>query len=432
MDKEDTKTKVKKKTKQQKTTDTVVRKNTKQDTTCKVEETIVKTFKLRIYPTSAQKVALNQWVGASRFTYNQALSAVNNTTNTLRGWMTLRNRFVTAKTNDGRVNTFFNNKPWLSETPKSVRLQAVKEVCQNRKSCFTNKKNGNIEKFNIQYKSKKKEKQNGWSIGIEKNNVMRKEDKLFIFPRILGEMRISSKKQLKKLIPGDKPCCDPRIQRNRYGEYYLLASIKQNRLKENKKESENIVSIDRGVKIFATCYDPRGKAIMYGKDVDKQFLDMLETLDDLISTRDVLPRKDKTRQKLDRRICSLRKKIMNCKNELHNQFNNFVTKHYTMIICPKLDTQKLSLKERRQLRTKTVRSMLNLGHCNAHNKLIDKCRERGVEMLSPSEAYTSKTCPSCGDVKQCTNSRLKVCQKCNYIAERDLNGALNILLRSLY
>lgn len=395
------------------------------------ENSIIKCFKLRIYPTKEQKIMLTKWAGSSRFTYNKVLHTLNNPKNTMKDWMRLRNRFVTSKTRKGTSNTFFNDKSWLLETPKSIRLESVKEVCKNRKACFKNLEKGNIEQFTMEFKSKRKQLLNGWTMGLEKNNVVKKDNHLFIFPNIFGEIRYASTKQLQKLIPSGKPECDPKIQMDRYGDYYLLLTHKKKIKKENKKHHDNVVSVDRGVKIFASCYDPRGKACFYGKDVDKTFLDMLEELDEMISLRDKNKDNIKYRKRLDDKIRRKRKRLMNYKKELHHQFNNYLTKNYSLILSPKLDTQKLTLKERRTLKTKTARTMLNLGHCSAHNKLIQKCKERNITMLSPSEAYTTKTCPCCGNQKACTNARLRICDDCGYRAERDLNGALNILLRSI-
>ena len=116
---------------------------------------ITKSLKLRFFPTKEQKKILNRWSGSSRFTYNKTIACLNNPKNNCLNWMKLRNRFVTSKTRRGTINTFFNNKQWLLETPKSIRLSSVKEATKNLKACFTNLKNKNINSFNLQFKSKK-------------------------------------------------------------------------------------------------------------------------------------------------------------------------------------------------------------------------------------------------------------------------------------
>ena len=128
----------------------------------KEDTKITKSLKLRLFPTKEQKLLMNKWSDASRFTYNKTINCLNNPKNNCFNWTKLRNRFVTSKTRRGTINTFFNNKQWLLDTPKSIRLSSVKEASKNLKACFTNFKNKNIHNFNLQFKSKKKEIQNGW------------------------------------------------------------------------------------------------------------------------------------------------------------------------------------------------------------------------------------------------------------------------------
>jgi putative transposase len=340
--------------------------------------------------------------------------------------MKLRNRFVTLKSSKG-VNNFFNNKQWLLSTPKTVRLSAVREATKNLKACFTNIRRGNISSFDLRFKSRRKEILNGWSLGIEKNNVSKNGDKLSIFPSILGDIKYARKKQLHKLIVGDRPSCDPRIQKNQFGEYYLLLPI-QKKTKKIPRTHDSVRSYDPGSKVYLSGYDPKGEAIIIGKGCDDAILTLLEKLDDLYSERSKL--KGKAYRRINKNCIHLRKRIYNLKNELHHQVNNIVAKSSSLILYPKLATKDMTLKENRQLRTKTVRQMLNLGHCNAYEKLKTKCLEHGSLLLTVSEAYTTKTCSKCGIFNTCSNERIYKCS-CGYKAERDLNGGQNILLRSL-
>jgi len=393
----------------------------------KLPKTLKKTLKLRLFPTPLQKKTLNKWASASRYTYNKVIACLNNPRNNCRNWMKLRNRFVTAKRSNVD-NNFFNNKKWLLDTPKSIRLAAVKEAVKNLKTCFTNKRKGNIPKFFLTFKSKKKEKLNGWSLGIEKNNVSKNGDELSIFSRLLGKVKYGRKKQLHKLIPSNKPKFDPRIQRDKFGDYYLVVVVEKN-VRKPPKVHDSIKSYDPGCKIFLTGYDPNGKALLLGKGCDETIFSMLEQLDGLISEMSKV--KGKAYNSVHQKYIRLRKRIYNYKIELQNQVNNIVAKSSTLILFPKLDTGKLTLKETRQLKTKTARTMLNLGHCTAYEKLKLKCLEHGSLLLTVSEAYTTKTCGCCGTLNTCNNDRIFNCSSCSYKAERDLNGGQNILLRSL-
>src|SRR5215217_1767136 len=55
--------------------------------------------------------------------------------------------------------------------------------------------------------------------------------------------------------------------------------------------------------------------------------------------------------------------------------------------------------------------------------------ERGV---FASEHYTSKTCGNCGSIHtKLGSNKVFKCPTCDFITDRDINGARNILLRSI-
>lgn len=389
---------------------------------------VVKSVKIRICPTKEQKRMLNKWASHHRYTYNKTLNSLNKKQATHRTWKSLRNRFVTAKSRKNVKNNFLSNKQWLLQTPKSVRESAVKEARKNLSTCMKQRKNNTINKFFLRYKSRKHEKSHGWTFGIEKNNVLKEGNHLWIFKKILGEMKYRSVKQLNKFIKDKRPSHDPKIQKDKYGDYYLILSYEV-APKKVQKTHEKVASLDTGVTVYTSVYDPRGKAYIIGKGVDQRLLDLLEKLDSLFSIYSKT-KGTEARKQVRQQIIKLRKYISNLKQELHNQVNNFLTKNFSLILYPKLDTQKLTLRERRTLTTKTVRKMLNLGHCSAFEKAKHKALERGVALLDPSEAYTTKTCSVCGKIQCCGNDRVYRCE-CGYVAERDLHGAQNVLLRSI-
>jgi putative transposase len=59
-------------------------------------------------------------------------------------------------------------------------------------------------------------------------------------------------------------------------------------------------------------------------------------------------------------------------------------------------------------------------------------RISGVPVIAVAPHYTSQNCSSCGkEVKKALSIRTHVCPHCGYIADRDLNAALNILMKAL-
>lgn len=59
---------------------------------------------------------------------------------------------------------------------------------------------------------------------------------------------------------------------------------------------------------------------------------------------------------------------------------------------------------------------------------MDKCKEiKNTRLYIVNEAYTSKTCTKCGNIKKDLGSNK--CNKCNFIMKRDYVGARNVYLK---
>jgi len=392
----------------------------------------VKSLKLKLRPTKEQKIKLDHWSNCHRFTYNCAIRHFSNIKNTYKTPQALFPRIVVnEKRGKKTINNFFNNKKWLLNCPSAIRKYSVKEAKSNLQSCYTNVRNKNIKQFQLPFKRKRTELIKGYCFSLEKNNIAKNKNKLYIFPKELGEMRYYKTKQLHKLIPSNKPLYDCKLRKTKYNEYYLL--IPRPIIKEKPKDINNIVSIDPGIRKFLVTYSPDKKeAYVIGNRAANELHNKLINVDYLISclalSRD-MNHVTKTKKQLKHDLKKTRKNIENKVVELHNQTINFLTKTYNVILLPKLDVKKLVQRNKRQLRTKVVRRLQVLNHCSFFDKLRNKCSERGVKFIKVSEAYTSKTCPMCGTIKKCNETF--TCPKCSFTQDRDLVGAMNILLRSV-
>ena len=61
-----------------------------------------------------------------------------------------------------------------------------------------------------------------------------------------------------------------------------------------------------------------------------------------------------------------------------------------------------------------------------------KARRKTLLLVQP-EAYTSKTCPSCGTLnKRLRSNKVFNCPNCPYVADRDHNGAFNMILKVIH
>lgn len=385
----------------------------------------IKCLKLKLNPTKAQRLEMNRWAGCVRFLYNKTIALLTNPKNkTIRSEYDLRDRLCTIKKRETKKeNSFYRNKPWLKTCPKSIKQGAISDAKANLKACFSNKKNKNIKQFRAPFRTKKNEQLRGWSYSLEKNNILKKGDQLFIFPALLKDMKYFGTKQLHKIIQGDKPISDCKLQKNAFGEYFLIVPYKCIP-KQQKNDCNNPVSVDPGIRKFLTTYAPNQlESFMLGNRWATHITQLCIQLDKLYSLQ------TKKQKNIAKAINIKRKRIMHLKKEMHFQCANFLSKQYDLVMMPKLEAGKLCIKKNRRLTTKTARSFLNAGHCKFFDILKDKCWQNGTRFLQVREEYTSQTCPCCGCLNKC--NEIYKCKSCHFQHDRDIVGAFNILLKGV-
>lgn len=374
---------------------------------------IIKVRKIKLNPTREQKAKLNSFADAARYTYNETVARVNGGDKVNR--INLRNQLVTEKD-----NAFFDDKRWLLDTPKVIRQQAVFEAAKNFKSAFANKKAGNIHKFKMGFKSKKKS--NGtYVLGIEKQ-LRVKDNKLAILPSFLGDMR-----HYEKLPFESVPECDCSIRKDALGQYWLIAPIKV-AAKPETYDDRPVVAIDPGVRNFLTCYATNGHGFCLGKDMLAAVMDVLKRID-AVDAQVSKATDAKQRRKLRHHKLKLFQKYKNVRDDFHWKICKILTDNYGAVLLPHLETQALAA----TLRTKTNREMQASSHWLFAERLRHKCSERNVAFMQPNEAYTSKTCGSCGCINEhLGSSKVFACRSCGNVSHRDLHAARNILLKHLH
>ena len=76
--------------------------------------------------------------------------------------------------------------------------------------------------------------------------------------------------------------------------------------------------------------------------------------------------------------------------------------------------------------------MLSLSHYRFEEKLRHVCKRIKTNLLLVPEDYTSKTCGQCGTIKEHLNAaKIYTCCTCGYKEDRDINGARNIMIKTL-
>ena len=408
----------------------------------KWEKDVIRTRKIRLYPTNEQQKIMKGWMSTRRYVYNKVLAHIKKDKEKIT-FFDLRNKYVTAKNNP-------NVEVWETETPKDIRAGAVSDVVNNYKTSFSLLKNRQISGFNMRFQSKKikepsieiplsavkstiekvkrtKEELEIVQAKIAENKkaseiktkvkITKKDGGIFIYKDIMKTKIKISKRQLKKDIIIENDC---RLQLKN-NQWFLVAPIN---VKEEKiEQKKEYCALDPGSRSFQTIYS---ETCVEQIKINKEIIKKLQVkLDHFKSLRDKKLIQKQSFKNRERRIYI---KINNLMDELHHKTINYITKEYKSIIIPSFESQDMVKNSNNRYLN---RSLLQLKHYQFQQRLKSKCEVRGCRMEICTEEYTSKTCGRCGELNDVKALDVYSCNKCKLVIDRDVNGARNIYIKVL-
>jgi len=351
----------------------------------------------------------------ARWTYNQCVAAIKNK-ECAATQKALRSKYI----NEINFNT--PKTMWVTEVPYDIRDEAMRDVLKAIDSNRAKQKKTSNYHFELHFRSRKKNLSE--SITILKKHWTHKTG---VYAKIFKHLKSSEE------LPCDLPA-DSRMIRTQLGQYYLC--VPEVITVQAKSKNENFskwVAIDPGVRTFATTYDTKGNAIEWGKEDRKQLFRLGVHIDKLISLGANSKTKARKRYKLKKVILRMRQRLRNLVDELHKKLSTWLCRNYEVILLPEFRSSGMIGKHNRRLTSKSVRQMLTWSHYRFRQRLVHKSREfEGVSVVVTSEAYTSQTCGSCGELHKHLGSRKEFeCPFCGYSIDRDINGARNVMIRYL-
>jgi len=223
--------------------------------------------------------------------------------------------------------------------------------------------------------------------------------------------------------------CDSKIIKAN-NEYFLCLVLKVK--KDTNFKPRTIASCDPGVRTFQTVYSPEGitakLGIAHGYLIKKHY----KRIDDIKSVINNRKLKSRTKYRMKLKIKKLEQKIKNITNELHSKTINYLTTNYNTIIMPKTVISSMVKTGDSNIIKDTKRQLLGLSHFKFREKLKQTCERRNCTYINVSEAYTSKTCGKCGEIKKdLKGDKIFTCgrNECDYSCDRDIHGARNIYIR---
>ncbi len=207
----------------------------------------------------------------------------------------------------------------------------------------------------------------------------------------------------------------------------------------NDMIEKRVCGIDPGGRTFATVYDPIDCSVFQvGIKEDKQYV--IRKLQDKIDHAHkhlTKAQKKKQRQAAQERIVSLKKihfKLKTFVDDIHLKLSSHLVKEYQYVALGKINVAQLVKTDRpKPLSPRAKRDLLYWQHYRFRQRLTNQTTNTECILEVQNEAYTSKTCGVCGEKDDnLGKSETYYCIKCEYNTHRDVNGARNILLKSLH
>jgi len=333
---------------------------------------------------------------------------------------------------------FVNNDSvpvWALKTPYEVRSGAMRDFKVAWKTNLKLVAEGKKDHFDMKFRSKK-----AASESIYIGNKFYKNSRFYT--KFTNNSRFRSTERLP-----EKSEYDMRLQRTRLGRFYLCvplpATVRERPPPAGESQARvvptpaaRIISLDPGVRTFQTGYDPSGYTLEFGSGDMSRIVRLCRSMDDLQSRwyqhSPVLTHH--RRYRLKRAWLCMIDKIRNLIRDIHYKTAKFLCANYDVIFLPTFETQQM-VSGVRKLHSKVARAMCTWSHYSFKQHLLFKSSEYpGCRVSIVGEEYTSKTCGRCGTVNPSNSSKTFTCRApgCRYRADRDHNGARNILLKNLH
>ena len=150
--------------------------------------------------------------------------------------------------------------------------------------------------------------------------------------------------------------------------------------------SLRVISLDPGVRTFATGYDTgtdaAPPAVFKFGDGDFARVCRLAFHQDKLQSR--MHQADvgaKRRRRMRRAFLRGNERVRNIVDSFHWALADYLTARYDVVMLPWFDSQRMAKRGRRRIMSKTVRSMLSWRHSTFRQKLACKAEERGCTLL---------------------------------------------------
>ena len=380
-----------------------------------------KSIKIELKLTNEQKIQVNKTIGVERFIYNEYIKYNQEQ-------YELGNKFVSAFDFSKYINNVYlpsnPDKKWI----KDVSSQSVKQAMIYGEKAFKNFFKG-LTSFPV-FKKKGKNELGAYFV---KNN---KKDFEFYRHKIkIPTLKFVRVKEY-GYIPKNANIKSGTISK-KADRYFLSLVIEvEDTIKETNTNTKGL-GIDLGIKDTAICSDGRvfkninktKKVKKIKKKIKREQRKMSRSIEysktKKIKLKD-LKNFNKKKLKLQRLFYKL-----NC---IRDDYNNKMVDEITRTKLKYITIE--NLKVSNMMKNKHLsKAIQEQNFFSIRTKLINKCKERNIELRLVDTFYpSSKTCSCCGSIKKDLklNDRIYKCSNCGLEIDRDYNASINLEKAKVY
>ena len=380
-----------------------------------------KTIKIELKLTEEQKIQINKTIGTERFIYNEYIKYNQEQ-------YELGNKFVSAFDFSKYINNVYlpNNpdKKWI----KDVSSKSVKQAMIYGEKAFKNFFKG-LSAFPV-FKKKGKNELGAYFV---KNN---KTDFEFYRHKIkIPTLKFVRVKEY-GYIPKNANIKSGTISKIA-DRYFLSLVIEADDIVKTENTGTKGLGVDLGIKDTAICSDGRvfkninktKKIKKLKKKLKREQRKMSRSIEysksNKIKLRDL---KNFNKKKLKVQKIFYR---LNC---IREDYNNKIVDEITRTKLKYITIENLKVSNMMKNRHLS-KAIQEQNFFEIRTKLINKCKERNIELRIVDTFYpSSKTCSCCGSIKKDLklNDRIYKCSNCGIEIDRDYNASINLEKAQVY
>lgn len=434
----------------------------------------LRTFRVRMVPTAAQRVVLQEAFAGARWVYNSVVKSINNCA--IKDEVSGEERRVPPNMQLLRdaVRHEPNKPQCVVKLHDKIIAGAVQQACDAFKTNFAKmEKQGKKYHFRVGFRSYKLSYTETLRIergkhgplnrfepmskpaGDKRRHSARAECLAFLGGglKAMGGVRLQDKEEVigRMLSEGGILQENAKIQWDkRTNSFYFIYTYDMPVPVDPDPEFEakTVLSGDLGVAPFLEWYQPDGShgSVLnnFSSEIENRCL-KLDALQSRIAKRQTARcpenyrrkgrRRRRTTRRLRHKLARDRRRLHNWVEAAHYEAANFLLARADVLVVPKIASKRLSKRAERNIRSGTVRTMLTSSpglFCDRLKSCATKYPGRHV-FTDTGEPGTSKTVGCCGwfNVSLRVGMEQCHCPRCNVTIDRQVNGARNNLLAAL-